>query len=39
MTVIKTKDFVLRPVRMGDAPAYLELHQNPEARKGTVSGL
>jgi RimJ/RimL family protein N-acetyltransferase len=37
MTVIKTKDFVLRPVRMGDAPAYLELHQNPEARKGFMS--
>jgi len=30
--IIKTKDFVLRPVKMSDAKAYFEMHNDPEAR-------
>lgn len=37
MTIIKTKDFVLRPIRMFDAKAYWEIMQDKETKKGFMS--
>jgi ribosomal-protein-alanine N-acetyltransferase len=37
MTVIKTKDFILRPIRMSDAQLYLESQLDKEAKKGFMS--
>lgn len=37
MTIIKTKDFILRPIKVDDAKMYLESHLNKEAKKGFMS--
>jgi len=37
MVVIKTKEFILRPIRLSDAQGYLECHQDNDARKNFSS--
>jgi len=37
MTIIKTKDFILRPVRLSDAKMYFECQNDPIARKNFMS--
>ena len=37
MIVIKTKDFILRPIRMNDAELYFESQQDKYARKGFMT--
>jgi [ribosomal protein S5]-alanine N-acetyltransferase len=37
MTIIKTKDFILRPIRMDDAKMYLESQLDKEAKIGFMS--
>lgn len=37
MTVIKTKEFILRPLKMSDAKMYFESNNNKEAQKGFMS--
>ena len=37
MTIIRTKDFILRPIRMDDAKMYLESQSDKEAKKGFMS--
>lgn len=32
MTIIKTKEFILRPIRITDAQGYLECHQDEDAK-------
>ncbi|MCF7798661.1 GNAT family N-acetyltransferase [Candidatus Woesearchaeota archaeon] len=37
MTIIKTKDFTLRPIRASDAQGYLECHEDKEAKANFTS--
>jgi len=37
MTIIKTKDFILRPIRMDDAKMYFESQLDKEAKKGFMT--
>jgi ribosomal-protein-alanine N-acetyltransferase len=37
MTTIKTKDFVLRPIKMADAPAFLEMSLDKATKKGFLN--
>lgn len=37
MVIIKTKDFILRPIRLTDAKGYLECHQDKEAKANFFS--
>lgn len=37
MSIIKVKDFVLRPLRMGDAKLYLKSQSDKEAKKGFMT--
>ncbi|MEK6951694.1 MAG: GNAT family N-acetyltransferase [Nanoarchaeota archaeon] len=37
MTIIKTKEFILRPITLGDAQGYLECHQDKEAKRNFMS--
>ena len=37
MTIIKTKEFILRPVRLSDAKAFFEAEQDKESRKNFMT--
>ncbi|MGV8141034.1 MAG: GNAT family N-acetyltransferase, partial [Candidatus Woesearchaeota archaeon] len=37
MTIIKSKGFILRPIRMDDAKMYWESHLDKEAKRGFMS--
>jgi|TARA_Y100000310_G_C20330891_1_gene645206 RimJ/RimL family protein N-acetyltransferase len=37
MTIIKTKDFILRPLKLSDAKPYFEVMQDEETKKNMVS--
>ncbi len=32
MTIIKTREFILRPIRLTDAQGYLECHQDEDSK-------
>jgi len=36
MVILKSKDIILRPITLGDAKSYYEVHQNKEAKKNFV---
>jgi len=37
MTIIKTKDFILRPLKLADAKPYFETMQNEETKRNMES--
>jgi len=39
MTIIKTKEFILRPMRMSDAETYLKIRNDPDSKRGFMSSV
>lgn len=37
MTIIKTKEFILKPITLKDAQGYLECHRDKEAKRNFIS--